>query len=117
MSRSILVADDDAAMLTLYKRILGANAYAITQAATFTEAARLIQANNYDLLITDLMFPDGVGTDLIKLFEKKKEGAKSMLVTGSASELDPKLVQEVGCYFEKPFKIHVFMAAVEAALA
>jgi DNA-binding response OmpR family regulator len=117
MSRSILVADDDAAMLTLYKRIFAAKDYVITQASSFSEAAGLIDSNNYDLLITDLMFPDGVGTELIKRFEKKKQGAKSLLVTGSASELDPKLVQEAGCYFEKPFKIHVFMAAVEAALA
>ncbi|HAT73198.1 MAG TPA: hypothetical protein DCS63_10320 [Elusimicrobia bacterium] len=117
MSRSILVADDDAAMLNLYKRMFAAKDYVLTRASSFSEAAGLINSNNYDLLITDLMFPDGIGTELIRLFEKKREGAKCLLVTGSVSELDPKLVQEAGCYFEKPFKIQVFMAAVEEALA
>lgn len=104
-------------MLSLYRRIFAATDYSITQAASFTAAAGLIKANDYDLLITDLMFPDGIGTELIKMFEEKKEGAKTMLVTGSASELDPKIIPaEVG-YFEKPFKLHVFMEAVEKALA
>ncbi|OGR67160.1 MAG: hypothetical protein A2081_05035 [Elusimicrobia bacterium GWC2_61_19] len=117
MSRKILVADDDVAMLNLYKRLFSAKDYILTQAASFSAAAALIDSNSYDLLITDLMFPDGIGTELIRLFEKKQAKAKTLLVTGSASELDPKLIQEAGCYFEKPFKIHVFMQAVEEALA
>ena len=115
MPRSILVADDDKAMRNLYTLIFSRTDYSISMASSFTEAAELIRSNNYDLLITDLMLEDGLGTELIKMFEEKRDGAKSLLVTGSVAELEPK--QRPDIYFEKPFKVEVFMAAVSKALS
>lgn len=117
MPVNILIADDEKAMLNLYSRLFAGTGYSLTLAASFAEAADLIAKNAYDLLITDLAFPDGVGTELVKLYEKKKAGARSLLVTGSApadKELD---LPDSAAYFEKPFKVDVFMAAVEEALA
>jgi DNA-binding NtrC family response regulator len=115
MPRSILVADDDKAMLKIYTRMFSNTDHTISLASSFAEAVGLINSNNYDLLITDLMLGDGLGTELIKIFEKKRDGAKSLLVTGSVAELDPKQLPFV--YFEKPFKFEIFMAAVTEALA
>lgn len=114
MLKSILVADDDKAMLNLYTRIFSSTDYTISLASSFAEATNLINSNDYDLLITDLMLEDGLGTELIKIFEKKRDGAKSLLVTGSVGELSPKQRPEV--YLEKPFKLEAFMAAVTKAL-
>lgn len=115
MPRSILVADDDKAMLSVYTRIFSTTNYAISKAASFAQAVELLNSNNFDLLITDLQFPDGIGTDLIKIFENKKKDAKSLLVTGSVHEADPGQLPAV--YFEKPFKLEAFMAAVTKALS
>lgn len=117
MPVNILVADDDRNMLNLYARIFSKTDYSVSWASSFTEAVGLINSNNYDLLITDLMFPDGLGTELIRIFEKKKDGAKSMLVTGSASELNHGQIPKVAGCFGKPFKLQVFMEAVAKALA
>lgn len=114
MPRRILVADDDKAMLNIYTRIFADTNYSIAKASSFAEAAELIEKDSYDLLITDLLLGDGLGTDLIKLFESKAKGAKSLLVTGSVEEADPKLLPEM--YFEKPFNLELFMATVAAAL-
>jgi len=108
------VADDDKAMLNIYTRIFADTNYSIAKASSFAEAAELIKKDSYDLLITDLLLGDGLGTDLIKLFENKAKGAKSLLVTGSVEEADPKLLPEM--YFEKPFNLELFMATVAAAL-
>lgn len=115
MPRSILVADDDKAMRHLYKLIFSGKGYSISLASSFAEAAELIRLNNYDLLITDLLLGDGLGTELIKMFEEKLDGVKSLLVTGSAAELEPG--QRPDICFEKPFKVDVFMAAVSKALS
>lgn len=115
MPKSILVADDDKAMLDIYTRIFSNTDHIISLASSFAEAAGLINANNYDLLITDLMLEDGLGTDLMKMFEKKRYGAKCLLVTGSVAELAPGQLPKV--YFEKPFKLEAFIAAVTAALS
>lgn len=114
MPKSILVADDDKAMLNIYRRIFAATDYDLSRASSFAEAAELINSNNYDLLITDLMLEDGFGTELIKMFEKKRNGAKSLLVTGSVAELAPE--QRPAVYLEKPFQLEVFMNAVNKAL-
>lgn len=114
MSRKILVADDDAAMLSIYGRIFANTGYTVSKAASFAEAERLINGGTYDLLITDLLLQDGVGTDLIKLFEGKKAGARSLLVTGSVHQVAPESLPKF--YFEKPFNLQAFMEAVEEAL-
>lgn len=114
MPANILVADDDKAMRGIYARIFSGTDHSISIAASFAEAANLIAANDYDLLITDLLLEDGLGTDLIRLFEKKRAGAKSLLVTGSVAEIEPDQLPPV--YFEKPLKLGDFMAAVAKAL-
>ncbi len=55
MPKSILIADDDAAMLNVYARLFAGTDYLISKTSCFAEAARLINSHNYDLLITDLM--------------------------------------------------------------
>ncbi|MEW5906705.1 MAG: response regulator [Elusimicrobiota bacterium] len=114
MPKSILVADDDPAMLKVYERLLARTSHSVAKASTFAEAAALIAEREFDLLITDLMLPDGLGTDLIKFFEDKKAGARSLLVTGSVQQCPP--ADLPASYFEKPFDVASFMAAVAAAL-
>ena len=116
MPVTILAADDDKAILRLYTRMFSGEGYFLTKAETFEEAAALLLRNDYDLLITDLMFPDGVGTDLIKAFNKKKEDAKSLLVTGSTNVGEMLAKEGVNEYIEKPFKVENFMEAVNKAL-
>ena len=116
MPCNILIADDERAMLKLYARIFSGSGYSITMASSFSEAVRLIKKNDYDLLVTDLIFPDGVGTELVRLFEKKKADAKSFVVTGSAPIESLPEFSDNAKYFEKPFKIDMFMDAVEKAL-
>jgi len=115
MPKSILVADDDAAMLDVYARLFADTDYLISKTSSFAEAARLINSHNYDLLITDLMLGDGLGTDLIKLFEAKQAGARSLLVSGSLGILTPEQIP--AGHFEKPFKAEVFMATVNKVLS
>lgn len=117
MPKNILVADDDPAMLRLYTRLFTGSGHSITMASSFAEASGLISAKNYDLLVTDLMFPDGLGTELIKLFNQKRSGAKSLLVTGSDSVEEILKSAGIRDYFEKPFQVERFMAAVSQHLS
>jgi len=117
MPARILIADDDTAMLKLYRRIFAELEHSVTLAASVAEASGLISSNNYDLLITDFDFGDGTGAELIDLFSRRKAGAKSFLVTGSSSGGDKTKLEGLAGYFEKPFNIRQFVTAVEEALA
>ncbi|MDD5209387.1 MAG: response regulator [Elusimicrobiales bacterium] len=116
MPVNILVADDDKAILRLYSRIFSGEGYALTKAETFAEASRLLLANDYDLLITDLMFPDGVGTELIKIFNGSKADARSLLVTGTPQAKE--MLDHGGVdYVAKPFKVEHFLERVNKILS
>jgi len=117
MPINILVADDEKAMLRLYLRIFAGTGYTISTAETFAEAAGLLRRNSYDLLITDFLFPDGVGTELIKIFNERKAGAKSLLVTGSTHAREKLSRQGVHDYIEKPFKMEQLLEAVNKVLS
>ncbi len=117
MPKQILIADDDLVLLNIYARMLAGTGHIVSRASSFAEAAALINSHDYDLLVTDLVFPDGVGTDLITLFERKQGCAKCILVTGAASELGPAMVPVLAAYFEKPLDADAFIAAVTRALA
>lgn len=117
MPGKILVADDDTSMLKLYKRLFANTNHSVAVAASVAEASALIGGNSYDLLITDFDFPDGKGTELIGLFHSKQKRAKSFLVTGSSTEGNRPEHEGLAGYFEKPFNVTQFMAAVEAALS
>ncbi|MDO8803493.1 MAG: response regulator [Elusimicrobiota bacterium] len=116
MPVSILVADDEKAMLRLYLRIFAGSGYSISTAGTFAEAAALLRKNSYDLLITDFIFPDGVGTELIKIFNEVKAGSRSLLVTGTPYAREKLAKQGVHRYIEKPFKMELLLDAVSKAL-
>jgi DNA-binding NtrC family response regulator len=117
MPANILVADDDKSMLGLYARIFSGAEYSVSAAGTFAEASEMLRSKDFDLLVTDLEFPDGVGTELIRLFIETKAGARSLLVTGSASEIDSLRSCGAADCIEKPFKVERFMEAVSRALA
>lgn len=117
MPKQILVADDDLVLLNLYARMLAGTGLSVSYASTFAEAATLIKSHSYDLLVTDLMFPDGMGTDLIMIFERKQNQAKCILVTGSGTEVDLKQIPNLAGYFKKPLNAEAFVAAVTKLLA
>jgi DNA-binding NtrC family response regulator len=117
MPENILVADDDVDMRKVYARIFSGTGYSFSIASSVAEASALMEANAYDLLVTDLELEDGLGTELIALFGKKKPAAKSLLVTGSTK--DDGVLGRCGAFacFEKPFRIEAFLSAVRRALA
>ncbi|MDA8130837.1 MAG: response regulator [Elusimicrobia bacterium] len=117
MKARILVADDDKSMLGLYDRIFAATGYAIAKAESFSEAVRLMEETAFDLLITDFSFPDGIGTDLARLFSERRGKRGCLLVTGSVSPSDKLRLKDVNRLIEKPFKVEEFMTAVSEALA
>ncbi len=117
MPANILVADDDRSILGLYARIFSGTGYSVSAVETFADALKMLRSRDFDLLITDLEFPDGVGTELIRVFSEGKAGARSLLVTGSTSEMESLRGCGADACIEKPFKVEKLMEAVSRALA
>ncbi len=116
MSLKILIVDDEPDILNLYARIFSEQDYSIMYAGSVTAAAALIKANHFDLLITELLFRDGLGTDLAQLFAKEFPGAKTLLVTGSRLEAGSFDLSAVSECLGKPLNIDKLMKAAANTL-
>ena len=120
MKRKILIADDDETLRNLYTRIFSGEGYCLTLAGCVDEARRLLAANPYDLLITDLLLGDGEGTELLDILTGSLKNTKAIIVSGSAGPAERCLLNEkynLTDYFNKPFDTGELLAAVKKTLA
>ena len=115
----ILAVDDDAAMLRTVERIL-APAHDVRGAASGEEALRLFQQEPCDVAIIDIRMPGMDGYALTRAIKEKRPATEVILVTGSVSDLDEKLIRSVqeraGFFITKPFSRAVLTSLVERCL-
>ena len=116
MQPKILIVDDDPVMLDIYSRVFSGQDLLITFAGSIAAAAALIKSNRYDLLVTDLLLGDGLGTELTVLFTQKMPGAKSLIVSGSLGEADPQALSTATECLSKPLNIDKFMETISKVL-
>lgn len=66
----ILSVEDDVELAKIIKLMLGSKGYAVTTASTIAEALQELERQSFDLILLDMMLPDGEGTDLCDIIRK-----------------------------------------------
>ncbi|HEX3626385.1 MAG TPA: response regulator [Verrucomicrobiae bacterium] len=82
---TVLLAEDEGALLELMQHVLGQYNYTILTAASAAEALQVWDANDgrVDLLLTDVVMPGGMsGRELAAELKKRKPGLKVILTSG-----------------------------------
>ena len=115
----ILVVDDEPGMLRAVVRVLSPQ-YHVVAAATPSEALALLPTAEPDLAIVDVRMPEMDGFELTARLKGERPDLDVILMTGSLSELDAKLVRAIrenAFYFiQKPFDREVLTTLVERCL-
>jgi DNA-binding response OmpR family regulator len=75
----ILVVDDDDDVRTLLEHILSAARYEVDAAGTVKAAQALLELNYYNLLLADLMLPDGSGMQIAE--DAHRRGTPAIILT------------------------------------
>ena len=104
--KTILVADDDAAVRKVTTRVLERAGYKVLAAGTGAEALQILeQAGTADLLMTDVIMPGMNGRDLAAQVLQMRPGMKVIFLSGYTDEtITPHGVLPPGVnYIEKPF--------------
>jgi DNA-binding NtrC family response regulator len=80
----VLVVDDNAAFRAMVAELANLSHCHVTSAETLVDARRLAVEHEFDLLLVDLMLPDGNGLDLIEDLDLAAHG-RIAIVTGHPS--------------------------------
>lgn len=118
---SILVVDDDEAILNLLGTFLRRNGYRVLSASNPVRGLQLLEADHVSLVITDLMMPhvDGITfTQQIHQLEQYKNLPVIMMTAfGSDGVLDQGMRQGVALTLPKPLELSKLLDLVGFATA
>lgn len=101
---SVLLVDDDAAILDTAKDILEESGYEVSTAATGKAAFKALDEKEFNIVIVDFQLPDATGLELARKVRERNENTCVILMTGHASlEMAVKAIQEaIYDYLIKP---------------
>jgi DNA-binding response OmpR family regulator len=85
-SNRILLIEDDPDVGPLLEHVLLSAGYKVHMASTFAEGQSLLQTRAYDLVLTDVMLPDGNGIAIADA--AKERGINTLIITGHAFHID-----------------------------
>jgi two-component system, cell cycle response regulator CpdR len=82
MMTRILLAEDEQAMREYLARALEKSGYSVVSVDRGTEAAPLLEAEHFDLLLTDIVMPEMDGIELARHCAKVSPKTEVMFITG-----------------------------------
>lgn len=114
----ILVVDDEPDLRTLYELTLLREGHQIVAAGSLAEARESLRQASFDLLITDMRLPDGLGLELIRELGRQGRSERAIVVTayGSAENAVEALKHGAFDYLTKPVDLKQFRTVVATAL-
>ncbi len=113
--RVLVVEDDENLRLVLVDNLV-AEHYAVTAAKTAREARRAIELASYDLVVLDLMLPDGDGYTLAKELRAQGRSERILMLTARTLEDDVVRGFDTGAddYVVKPYRLRELLARIRA---
>ncbi|GAA6141475.1 sigma-54 dependent transcriptional regulator [Hydrogenophaga sp. 5NK40-0174] len=114
----ILVVDDEPDLRTLYELTLLREGHEVTCAEDLRQAREMLSADRFDVLISDMRLPDGLGLELLKELTADQRPEKTIVITayGSAENAVEALKNGAFDYLTKPVDLKQLRAAVVSAL-
>lgn len=115
--KRILLIEDNKDHSQMFKQVLEEDGYHVTTAMSGLDAVKLIEAESYDLIITDLMLPDMSGESIIRLV-RKMYSMPILVVSSKNRDADKIFNLNLGAddYLVKPFSLKELVARVKAIL-
>lgn len=114
----ILLIDDDAELSGMVRELLQREGWRVHGVLTAGDGARALKALQPELVLLDVMLPDGNGYEVCRQFRSLKPQLALMLLTARGDPLDRALGLEIGAddYLAKPFEPRELVARVRALL-
>jgi two-component system, NtrC family, response regulator PilR len=110
--------DDEPDLLTLYELALLREGLDVSTASTLAAARHALAESRYDLLVTDMRLPDGMGLDLVHQLTQEGRAERVVVITayGSADNAVQALKAGAFDYLTKPVDLQRFRMVVRDAI-
>ena len=114
----ILVVDDDMRLRSLLERYLLEQGFIVRSAANSEQMDRLLERENFHLLVLDLMLPGEDGLSICRRLRQHENEIPIVMLTAKGDEVDRIIGLELGAddYLPKPFNPRELLARIKAIL-
>ena len=118
MATRILMIEDDARLAEMVARDLGRSGLEVTSAGTASEGLARLAREPFDLVLLDLMLPDGDGLDVCRRLRGSGSAVPVIMLTAKGDPTDRVVGLELGAddYLGKPFDPRELLARIRAVL-
>ena len=120
MNVNILVIEDEPDIRRNLEYNLGREGFKASSVGSLDEANEKLKSKKFDLILLDLMLPDGSGLDLCKKIKSNSETETTpiIILTAKDDEVDKVVGFELGAddYVTKPFSVRELILRIKAIL-
>jgi PAS domain S-box-containing protein len=116
---TVLLVEDEDAVREMADRILSSNGYSVLNAETGGEALEICahEELRIDLLLTDVIMPEMLGTELAKRIAGVRAGMRVLYMSGYGHEaIEQQTLLDGAEFIEKPFSAEELLQEVRHAL-
>jgi signal transduction histidine kinase len=117
-SERILVVEDNQDLLDLTSAMLATSGYQVRCARNGSEALRILQSEAFDLLLSDIVMPNGInGIEVAREASRLNKGIKVLLASGYARDvLERHQAVDEFPIIDKPFRMSELAARLRSIL-
>ena len=114
----MLIVDDEASILEFLSMLFESEGFAVETARSAAEAQRALASKSYDLVLCDILMPDGNGLDLLKEIKVASPNTAVVMMTAFTSTKTAIEAMKLGAYdyVSKPFDVEELKIITQKAL-
>jgi len=118
MTRRLLIVDDEQSLLDFLEILFRDEGYEVVTADSVAAAREVLQRSTPDLVLCDILMPDGNGLDLLEEIKGRKDSPPVLMMTAYTSTRSAIEAMKLGAYdyVSKPFDNDELKVLVEKAL-
>jgi len=118
MEKRILIVDDDFSLRKVMTKALSSKELYVKSVSSISEAWVRVSNESFDLIICDVMLPDGDGLELVKKIKDKDKNQKIIIISAQNNIITAIKADELKVfeYLPKPIDLNDLIIAVNQSL-
>ena len=116
--RNILMVEDDSTIAFAVKYAVEQESFNLDIAENLENARKIVNSKEYDLILLDVMLPDGNGYEFLKQLRQHDEDTPVIFLTACDEEVNIVMGLDIGGddYITKPFRVRELISRINAIL-